>query len=170
MSTDTAHTTTPRIYVACLAAYNAGILHGAWIDCDQGDDHIWQELRDMLARSPEPNAEEWAIHDFEGFGEHPLSEWESIADVARIAEAICEHGEPFLAALGIACDFEQAESLMQNYYGEYDSDESFTMELLEDTGGLPGDLPSYLVIDWTATAKAIMMDFHEHAGHYFHAH
>ena len=25
----------PRIYVACLAAYNNGYLHGAWIDADQ---------------------------------------------------------------------------------------------------------------------------------------
>ena len=27
--------TEPRIYVACLAAYNNGILHGAWIDAAQ---------------------------------------------------------------------------------------------------------------------------------------
>ena len=25
----------PRIYVACLASYNAGILHGEWIDLDE---------------------------------------------------------------------------------------------------------------------------------------
>ena len=31
-------TTTPKIYVACLASYNAGILHGRWIDADQDAD------------------------------------------------------------------------------------------------------------------------------------
>ena len=24
----------PKIYVACLSSYNAGQLHGVWIDCD----------------------------------------------------------------------------------------------------------------------------------------
>lgn len=165
----TTHTTTPRIYVACLASYNAGILHGAWIDCDQGEDHIWQELRDMLASSPEPDAEEWAIHDYEGFGDHPLSESESIEDVARIAGNIEERGEPFLAALAIACDLNHAERLMESYCGEHTSNEAFTQQLLEDIGDIPADLPHYLVIDWEATARAIMMDYHEHDGHYFRA-
>ncbi|KDA00755.1 antirestriction protein ArdA, partial [Hyphomonas oceanitis] len=51
----------PRIYVACLAAYNNGRLHGCWIDTT--DPHeVWQQVREMLAASPEPDAEEWAIH------------------------------------------------------------------------------------------------------------
>lgn len=53
---------TPRIYVACLAAYNAGTLHGKWIEATQDIEDIWKEIRDMLASSPEPNSEEWAIH------------------------------------------------------------------------------------------------------------
>ena len=56
-----------RIYVACLAAYNNGVLHGRWIDAARGEDHIWEETRAMLAASPIPDAEEWAIHDYEGF-------------------------------------------------------------------------------------------------------
>ena len=51
-----------RIYVACLASYNNGTLHGRWIDATQGEAHIWHETRAMLATSPEPDAEEWAIH------------------------------------------------------------------------------------------------------------
>ena len=61
-------TPTPRIYVACLAAYNNGILHGCWVDADQSFEDIWQEIRDMLASSPIPGAEEHAIHDYDGFG------------------------------------------------------------------------------------------------------
>lgn len=56
-----------KIYVACLAAYNNGKLHGRWIDATQGEDHIWDETRAMHAESPEPDAEEWSIHDYEGF-------------------------------------------------------------------------------------------------------
>ena len=58
---------TPRIYVACLAAYNGGRLHGEWIDADQSADDIGEAIKQMLSRSPEPCAEEWAIHDHENF-------------------------------------------------------------------------------------------------------
>ena len=40
----------PRIYVACLAAYNNGRLHGRWIDATTPDE-IWGEVRAMLAAS-----------------------------------------------------------------------------------------------------------------------
>jgi len=94
MSTD------PRIYVACLAAYNNGRLHGAWIDANQSADDIAAEVQTMLAASPEPGAEEWAIHDYEGFGELRLSEWESFERVASIAAGIAEHG-PGLRGLAL---------------------------------------------------------------------
>ncbi len=55
----------PRIYVACLAAYNNGQLHGRWIKADQDVEPIQSEIADMLAISPIPHAEEYAIHDFE---------------------------------------------------------------------------------------------------------
>ena len=51
----------PRIYVACLAAYNNGCLHGRWIEATTPDD-IMGQVRAMLAASPLPGAEEWAIH------------------------------------------------------------------------------------------------------------
>lgn len=45
-----------RIYVACLASYNSGTLHGAWIDCDgKGADDIQDEVNAMLRASPFPN-------------------------------------------------------------------------------------------------------------------
>ena len=39
---------TPRIYVACLAAYNNGCLHGRWIDVTTPDE-IWDAVRATLA-------------------------------------------------------------------------------------------------------------------------
>lgn len=44
-----------RIYVACLASYNNGRLHGAWIDADCGADAIRAEIAEMLRASPYPN-------------------------------------------------------------------------------------------------------------------
>lgn len=46
-------TDTPRIYVASLSDYNAGRLHGEWIDATQELDDIWAEIHAMLAKSPE---------------------------------------------------------------------------------------------------------------------
>lgn len=84
---------TPRIYVVCLATYNAGGLHGEWIDADQDIDQLWSKINGMLAASPEENAEEWAIHDFEGFGSFSLNEYEGIESVQEMAVFIGEHGE-----------------------------------------------------------------------------
>ncbi len=36
---------TPQIYVACLAAYNNGTLHGIWCDATQGEDGIYSDIR-----------------------------------------------------------------------------------------------------------------------------
>ena len=43
-----------RIYVACLAAYNNGILHGKWIPASTDTDEIWAEVSAMLKASPIP--------------------------------------------------------------------------------------------------------------------
>lgn len=46
----------PRIYVACLASYNSGVLHGTWIDLDGKDaDDVQQEINAMLRESQFPN-------------------------------------------------------------------------------------------------------------------
>ena len=37
-----------RIYVACLAAYNNGKLHGVWIDATDDIDDIQDQINDML--------------------------------------------------------------------------------------------------------------------------
>ena len=42
----------PRIYVACLAAYNNGYLHGEWIDANQDTDDLHAEIKKILASSP----------------------------------------------------------------------------------------------------------------------
>jgi len=82
-----------RIYVACLAAYNEGHLHGAWIDVSD-EDTIWQAVQAMLFASPiEEDAEEWAIHDYEGFKGAEVGEYYSFANVVELADYIRERGE-----------------------------------------------------------------------------
>ena len=59
---------TNRIYVACLASYNNGQLHGIWIDLDAlayDDSKVESAVLSMLDDSPIESAEEYAIHDSE---------------------------------------------------------------------------------------------------------
>jgi antirestriction protein len=45
----------PRIYVACLASYNNGVLHGVWIDANQNVENVRDEIAAMLRDSKFPN-------------------------------------------------------------------------------------------------------------------
>lgn len=42
----------PRIYVASLGDYNAGTLHGLWLQADQDPDDLHEQITEMLAASP----------------------------------------------------------------------------------------------------------------------
>lgn len=111
----------PQIYVACLAAYNNGILHGEWIDATQDVSTIYDEIHEMLAKSPIEDAEEFAIHDFEGFGGAQIGGYDSIYDVAELASFIMKHGE-LCAELFSYYSIEDAERMLEeNYHGAYDS-------------------------------------------------
>lgn len=137
----------PKIYVACLAAYNNGRLHGAWIAANQDADCIHEEIKKMLSESPEPHAEEWAIHDYEGFGKCKISENKDIESVSAIAKFISEHGEVGMAVLAyLGCDdLENAEEMMTDHHqGLYASEESFAREWLAEMHTIPEYLEDYI--------------------------
>jgi antirestriction protein len=144
--------TTPRIYVACLAAYNNGRLHGEWIDADQSADELHEAVARMLALSPEPGAEEWAIHDYEGFGELRLSEWESFERVSAIAAGIAKHGDAFSAWLSYdeSQDATEMQAFEDAYRGEWDSLRAYAEDYAEQTGmyeAAEKSGSSYVVVD-----------------------
>ncbi|WP_299176170.1 antirestriction protein ArdA [uncultured Brevundimonas sp.] len=89
----TTNTDQPRIYVACLAAYNQGRLHGEWIDAAQEPWALYDAVRTMLDTSPIAGAEEWAIHDYEGFGSLRIGEHTGFDRISELAAFIAEHGE-----------------------------------------------------------------------------
>ena len=147
----------PRIYVACLAAYNNGHLHGRWIDATTPDE-IRAEVRALLAASPEPDAEEHAIHDYEGFEGAHLSEYASFETVCELADFIGEHGELGSRIYGhYGNDLEQARAAFEDYAGEYRSAADFAEELHDDTGAaIPESLRYY--IDWQAVARDMALN------------
>ncbi len=134
-----------KIYVADLAAYNNGQLHGVWIDATQDMDAIWDDVKAMLKASPINDAEEYAIHDTEGFGNYPISEYEGLESVHQIACFIEEHNEIGAELLAEFGDLEQAENAIEhNYAGCYDSLADFAEELTGDTTEIPQHLAHYI--------------------------
>lgn len=135
----------PRIYVACLAAYNSGMLHGAWIDANQSAEEIEAEVQEMLKASPCPMAEDWAIHDYEGFCGIRLSEYESFETVAELAELLAEHGPAFVAFYNDQGDLEYAKEHFEDaYVGQYKNEEDFAYEHIETLGPIPDYLENYI--------------------------
>ena len=156
----------PRIYVASLADYNAGRLHGRWIDADQDTDEINEQITQMLGESREPIAEEWAIHDYEGFGPFRVSEYESIETIAGLGEGIAEHGSAFAHWAAIAgTDAEMLAEFEDRYLGHWGSMEDYAEHLLDDLGidinslG-PDHLQPYIRFDLEAFARDLTYDLY----------
>ena len=149
---------TPRIYVACLASYNSGILHGAWIDATDAET-IREAIQEMLKRSRCPGAEEWAIHDYEGFGPLRLSEWEDIDQVAELGSLIDKYGEAFAAyANYVGVDYATEEGFQDAYCGEWDSEEVYGEYLFDEL--YAHDLPDHILpyIDYGAFARDLFIN------------
>lgn len=101
-----------------------------------------------------PSAEEWAIHDFEGFGNWKMSESESIDAVAAYANAIDQLDEDDATAFSAWFDNSDAnmdddadtmiEKFREVYQGCFDSLGDYAADWIEQTGGLPKDLPDYI--------------------------
>ena len=108
-----------QIYVADLAAYNAGHLHGVWIDIDSDIDVMEEQVKEMLAKSPVPDAEEYAIHDISNCQDLGIKEHTSLKEVAAIAEFLesANDEDAAIAAVSLAYNLDGAKDLLENYLG-----------------------------------------------------
>ena len=187
MTTNTNNSDTFRIYVASLSDYNAGILHGTWIDFDQLADlgDLRASIAAMLATSPTAKAtgqpaEEWAIHAYEGWCGLSLSEYENLDtlwDNYETLSSLLEEGYSPDAIRDYAewsgddrFDDPFKEAFEEAYVGQYDSEREFAEELADDTGGLksvPDNLRWYF--DYDAFARDLFLTdyYRSDSGHVF---
>jgi antirestriction protein len=161
----------PRIWVGSLADYTAGYPHGTWLDATSVPEELAAAVQFMLRNSHEPDAEEYGVFDYDGFGsEVPrlLGEYPSLETVAKIAQGIYEHGQAF-AAWAAYVGPEQTEQLDRfedHYLGEWDSLEAYTEDLLRDTEAYrvieeaPEALRPYLTLDVEAYARDLECELH----------
>jgi len=143
-----------RVYIADLAAYNNGCLHGVWVDATQDLEDMQEQVAEMLKASPfEEIAEEYAIHDYEGFGSYKVSEYEGLEGVRKVAGFLEEFGAVAADVLAyFGNDLNDArKALEENYNGCYSSLADYAEELTTDTSEVPRHLVSY--IDYESMAR-----------------
>lgn len=139
----------PQIYVASLADYNAGVLHGDWIAADRDADEVLKDIGLMLQRSEQPIAEDWAIHDYSGFAELHVDEFEHLHQLTEIAKGIRVYGPAYAhwashvdrATAADEHNFEEA------FLGRFDSREALIEEWIYeqiDLQGVLDRLPSHI--------------------------
>jgi antirestriction protein len=155
----------PRIYVASLSDYNAGRLHGVWIDVTQDAESCWQQVQSMLATSTEPGAEEFAIHDYENFGHLYLDEYANLDQVFEIGRGIAEHGGAFACwadQLGSSA-WDELGTFSDHYLGSYPSRRDYTEQLLDDLGidldpsaWAPAFIAEFVHVDVEALSQALV--------------
>lgn len=153
----------PRIYVASLADYNAGRLHGVWIDATDDIGDIWAQVHKMLEKSAEPGAEEFAIHDHDGFWPAQIGEYEPLDTVHQIAVGIQQHGRAFAHWIAIA---EPEDRLDENLFeerfrGHWPSMREYAGEVLDEIfdayeEGIPEGLRPYVRVDVDLFAEDLM--------------
>ena len=155
----TATATTARIYVACLASYGAGVLHGEWIDASDDPEEMQDAIDAMLSRSRQWDAEEWAIHDYEA--PFPIGEYSSLDEIAETVAFIEEHDEPGIAALELSSNgIEDAKTLMDGFRGVYDSMRDYAWEYAESRLGVPDHIWPYFDVDKLARDLEIELCVH----------
>ena len=149
----------PQIYVACLSSYTNGILYGEWLDATCDVEDIQEQIKQLLAKSPMPGAEEFAIHDCMGFGSLHIEQHESIEEIHEKAHFILEHGELGAAVLAYhGGNLEYATNTLEEYVDEYESELDYATELFDELylHDVPKHVQSY--IDYEQFKRDIFID------------
>lgn len=154
----------PRVWIGSLADYNAGILTGDWIDAAVDDEALVTAAKDVVAKSREPLAEEWAIFDYDNFHGWKVGEYEDLTVVAQVARGIAEHGPAFAAWADLHdADPDMLDGFEDAYLGHYESTEAWAEAMLEEMGTREeidrlleekvGDIARYVQLDTGAWAQ-----------------
>lgn len=176
-----------RIYVASLSDYNNGDLHGEWFnvaDYAYGD-ALAEDVAAMIAKGPAARrgevAEEWAIHDYDGFDGIRISEWEDFDNVIALGtaienlrdeglnEAFGDFLEDIAGDIGYFADIDDAvERFREAYIGEMTL-EDYAYSYAEDAIGLTGFALQYFDAEKFARDLSASGDVTETMhGHLFH--
>lgn len=131
----------PRIYVADLAAYNAGYLHGEWIDLeDLTLDDVHERVQAILTEGTKRYAketlsvhEEWAIHDYEGFGPIRVGEYDSLETIVTHVENMGDEPGKYFAWIAARGESEGFDP--DKVHGPYESESDYVDQWIDNVYG-----------------------------------
>ena len=173
-----------KIYVACLASYNNGVLHGRWIDASSDVEEMQAEVDAILRESKFPNvkvehpdtgemvpsAEEFAIHDFDGIPS-TLGEYcglQAIADYVEFVEECEDVAGDNAAELAKAMidnwhSVDSAKDELENFAGIYDSFREYADDAADEMiacHSSDGKTPQMLInyFDYDAWARDLALE------------
>ena len=145
-------------YFACLASYNNGRLHGAWVDLElcQDREDLVEAITWILHTSPTPMAEEWAMHDHAGLPDFlSRTEWPELAHLVEWAQALdslSEAGEDAGEAYRLFCENQstivEPEDFESAYLGRHDSGADYAADRAAELGLLDHLVWPFNYIDW----------------------
>ena len=131
-----------KIYIACLAAYNNGILHGAWIVPNSDEEELQKQIDAILKTSNMSFAEEWAVHDYDNF--HNLGEYPSIENICKVQQAIEKHDYELVNAyLQYNNDIDSLDDIEDLYVGHYHDFVQYAEEYVIDCDSF-NNIPDHL--------------------------
>lgn len=156
-------TETPQVYIACLASYNAGRLIGEWTDAtdiENFNEAVAKITVDAIKAATDAGEfplyfgvpEEFAIHDYSAFpgsvvsslGEYP--DWKRVVAIALLLEDDNEKTTAWLRFVDNISDIDSDDMETvrdEQCIGQAESEESYAMEYVTDTGGW-GNVPSVI--------------------------
>ena len=137
----------PKIYVSTYAKYNNGSLKGAWIDLED-EDSFFEECKKLHSDEADPELMFQDTEDIPGFFvdessiDDRLWEWLELDDYEKkIWENAMKAAYPEIT-------FHEAQNC---FAGTAESTAEFTENLIEESGYLPKDFPTWIVIDYDDT-------------------
>lgn len=164
-----------KIYIADLAAYNAGKLNGEWFDLDDYvDSEAFKEA--VMEWLKEQGIEEYAVHDYDDCPAHDeLGEHPDFEELFMFHTLYGKYGDSFYAWFDLfyctGVNPDSWENKYNEYYvGEWESWEDFAHYLIDECGVL-GEIPDQLqyYIDYSAFARDLQCngDYTEQDGYFF---
>lgn len=162
----------PEIYVACLSAYAAGKLHGEWIEVDKNLEELEAAIALVIKSSPEVDAEEWAVHDTEGWYGLSIDEHPDLEQLVEWSKLIQEHGAAVSYFIEWALDVgiePSNDEFELRFCGHWDSSNDFVLKSEEIKEHYSWDefekqFPFWSnMIDWEQLASELeMMDAYQY--------
>ena len=144
------HTGNPAVYVGTYHKYNCGSIFGKWLDITAFADYdeFLAVCRFLHRDEADP---EFMAQDYENFQEEWYTEGfmsrEEFDKIQEFAELDEDEREAFEAFLDLKCDSDlSVDDFREAYCGEWDSEEEFARNIVEECGMLdnvPESLKDY---------------------------